>query len=65
MMFQELNKKEKINKGRITMRRSIYLFAMLSLFVVGCSEQSSVLAPVNNANYKRTKLDSTSNGIRI
>jgi hypothetical protein len=49
-MFQELNKKEKTNKGRITMRRSIYLFAMLSLFVIGCSEQSSVLAPVNNVN---------------
>ena len=50
MMFQELNKKEKTNKGRITMRRSIVLFAMLSLFVIGCSEQSSVLAPVNNVN---------------
>ena len=49
-MFQELNKKEKTNKGRITMRRSIYLFALLTLFVVGCSEQSSVIAPVNNVN---------------
>jgi hypothetical protein len=50
MMFQELNKKEKIKKERITMRRSIYLFALLSLFVVGCSEQSSVIAPVNNVS---------------
>jgi len=32
------------------MRRYIFLFAMLTLFVVGCSEQSSVLAPVNNVN---------------
>ena len=32
------------------MRRYIFLFAMLSLFVIGCSEQSSVLAPVNNVN---------------
>ena len=50
MMFQELNKKEKIKKERITMRRSIYLFALLSLFVVGCSEQSSVIAPANNVS---------------
>ena len=50
MMFQELNKKEKIKKGRITMRRSIYLFALLTLFVVGCSEQSSVIAPDNNVS---------------
>ncbi len=50
MMFQELNKKEKTSNGRNTMRRSIYLFALLSLFVVGCSEQSSVLAPVNNVS---------------
>ena len=50
MMFQELNKKEKTNKGRNTMRRSIVLFAMLSLFVIGCSEQSSVIAPDNNVN---------------
>ncbi len=32
------------------MRRYIFLFAMLSLFVIGCSEQSSVVAPVNNVN---------------
>ncbi len=32
------------------MRRYIFLFAMLSLFVIGCSEQSSVIAPVNNVN---------------
>ena len=32
------------------MRRYIFLFAMLSLFVIGCSEESSVLAPVNNVN---------------
>ena len=49
-MFQELNKKEKTNKGRITMRRSIYLFALLTLFVIGCSEESSVFAPNNNVN---------------
>ena len=50
MMFQELNKKEKNNKRSNTMRRSIYLFALLTLFVIGCSEESSVLAPVNNVN---------------
>jgi hypothetical protein len=50
MMFQELNKQVKTNKRSNTMRRSIYLFAMLTLFVIGCSEQSSVLAPVNNVS---------------
>jgi len=47
MMFQELNKKEKTNKGRNTMRRYIYLFTLLTLFIVGCGEQSSMLAPDN------------------
>ena len=42
----EKNQNKRIN----TMRRYIFLFAMLSLFVVGCSEESSVLAPVNNVN---------------
>ena len=30
------------------MKRLVYLFAMLTLLVIGCSEQSSVLAPENN-----------------
>jgi hypothetical protein len=38
------------NKRSNTMRRYIYLFAMLTLFVIGCSEQSNMLTPVNNVN---------------
>jgi len=30
------------------MKRLMYVFAMLSLLVIGCSEQSSVFAPENN-----------------
>jgi len=48
-MFQYLEIKRN-NEGNKTMRRYIYLFTLLTLFVVGCSEQSSVLAPVNNVN---------------
>lgn len=44
-----MNKKNQ-NKRSSTMRRYIFLFAMLSLFVIGCSEESSVFAPVNNVN---------------
>jgi hypothetical protein len=50
MMLQELNKKEKTNKGRNTMRRYIYLFTLLTLFIVGCGEQSSMLAPDKKVN---------------
>ena len=44
MEITELNKMNK-NNNKIrsnTMRRYIYLFAILSLFVVGCSEESVV-----------------------
>jgi hypothetical protein len=44
-----MNKKNQ-NKRSNTMRRSIYLFALLTLFVVGCSEESSVLSPVNDVS---------------
>lgn len=52
MEFEKVNtmNKKNQNKRSSTMRRYIFLFAMLTLFVVGCSEQSSVLAPVNNVN---------------
>ena len=33
------------------MRRYIFLYAMLSLFVVGCSEESSVLSPVGDTSF--------------
>ncbi len=32
------------------MRRSIFLFGLLSLFVIGCSEQSGLVAPENKVN---------------
>ncbi len=32
------------------MRRYIYLFTALTLFVIGCSEESNMLSPVNNVN---------------
>ncbi len=50
------------------MRRYIFLFAMLSLFVIGCSEQSSVLAPVNNVNTNEpnwVSLPSQENGLSV
>lgn len=52
MMIQELNKKEKTIKSRITVRCSKYLFALLTLFALGCSEQSNVLAPITNLSLK-------------
>ncbi len=45
----EMEIKEK-NIRRSTMRRYIYLFTALTLFVVGCSEESNMLSPVNNVN---------------
>jgi hypothetical protein len=39
----------KNNSWRKTVRRYIYLFTLSALFLVGCSEQSSVVAPVTNA----------------
>lgn len=44
-----MNKKNQ-NKRSNTMRRSIYLFALLTLFVIGCSEESNILAPINESN---------------
>ncbi len=38
------------NKRSNKMKSSIFLFALLALFVIGCSEQSSVLAPLNNVD---------------
>ena len=49
MMFQHLEIKRN-HEGNKTMRRYIYLFTLLALFVVGCSEQSSMLAPDNKVN---------------
>jgi len=67
MMFQELNKKEKLNERSTTMRGSIYLFALLTLFVVGCSEESSVLAPTNNVNTNEPNwiVSFSSNGLAV
>ena len=48
-MFQYLEIKRN-HEGNKTMRRYIYLFTLLALFVVGCSEQSSMLAPDNKVN---------------
>jgi hypothetical protein len=52
MEFEKVNtmNKKNQNKRSNTMRRSIYLFTLLTLFVIGCSEESSVLAPVNNVS---------------
>lgn len=43
-------KEKNKNKRSSTLKRYIYLFALLTLLVVGCSEQSSVLSPNNNVN---------------
>lgn len=43
-------KEKNKNKRSNTLKRYIYLFALLTLLVVGCSEQSSVLSPNNNVN---------------
>jgi len=43
-------KEKNKNKRNNTMKRYIYLFALLTLLVIGCSEQSSVLSPNNNVN---------------
>ncbi len=66
MMFKELNKKGKTNKGRNTMRRYILLFAISSLFVIGCSEQSLVSSNPDSAqnDYKLIKLP-TASGLQI
>jgi hypothetical protein len=45
-MFQKSNNKNK----RSTMRRYIFLFSALALFVIGCSQESNMIASDNKVN---------------
>ena len=38
------------NKRNNTMRRYIFLFSVMILFVIGCSEESNILSPANDVN---------------
>jgi hypothetical protein len=42
--------KKSINKRSKTMRTYLYFFLLMSLFVIGCTEESSILSPVNTQN---------------